>query len=101
MWINSNTSSDNLLYLYCQGSHQLVANLIQSVPISGFGNWDGTLTATGQSLATLQGLVEAFVEEAGYPWVIIGDITSGLGDIAAVNLSKVVAINPGTNGISF
>lgn len=101
MWINSLTSSENILYLKVQGSYQLVATLLEPVPVTGFGNWDGTLTATGQTLAALAALVEAFVEEAGYPWIIIGDITTGNGAVAAVNMKNVVAMNQSGSGVGF
>lgn len=99
-WINNNTSSANVLYLYVNGSSQLVASLIQSVPISGFGNWDGTLTPTGQSLSSLKAKVSEFVNEAGFPWVEVGDVTAVSGSVMAINLAKVVAINAAGNGLA-
>jgi hypothetical protein len=100
-WLNSLTPSSNVPFLYVAGSYQLFAEVFDAVPIAGFGNWDGALTNPGQTLSAIQTVVADFVAAAGGGWMVIGDITTGEGALAAVNLSAITGMGQSGNGISF
>lgn len=100
MWINGYNSNQFMsLYVFRigDGTYNLMGQVHNAYAYTGPGD---RILNNYPSLSTLAAAVTAFVEEAGLPWLIIGDLTT-LSDqqTAAINFAHLLHFGDGTTGI--
>lgn len=100
MWING-YNSDQLGDLYFtsagSGNVNLTASFVTYYAYTGPGPVNLNVYP---NIAAAVAAAEAFVEAAGFPWLIIGDLsTIGIGGVAAFNFKNTYAFGDSGSGI--